>query len=238
MEKKEQQSKEEQLTAYFDSLGADRVACADLRSYQELLHQEYGSKWDPYPFAVVFAVHFPTAVVDELLQGPSHHYLAYYDIINAKLNDIGLRCANHLEQCGYRAYPVPASLRTGSDKLAGVFSHRLGAHLAGIGWIGKSCNLITPDRGPRLRFATVLTNAPVSCGTPLTNGCGDCHICQEACPVGAIKGVTWEEDQDISDRLDAVACDQYHTYMRHSFGKRTCGICYAVCPYGRRIAKI
>ena len=233
----ELESKQEQLTAYFASLGVDRFACADLRPHQEHLHQEYGNKWDDYPFAVVFAVHFPTVVVDELLQGPNHHYLAHYEIINARLNDIVLQCANHLEEMGYRAYPVPASLRTGPDKLAGVFSHRLGARLAGIGWIGKSCNLITPDRGPRLRFATVLTDAPVSCGVPIENMCRDCHVCEEACPVHAIKGVAWAEDQDISERLDVVACDQYHTYMRHSFGKRTCGICYAVCPYGRKYKK-
>jgi epoxyqueuosine reductase QueG len=36
--------------------------------------------------------------------------------------------------------------------------------LAGLGWIGKSCSLISPHFGPRLRLVTVLTNAPLKAG--------------------------------------------------------------------------
>ena len=43
----------------------------------------------------------------------------------------------------------------------GHLSHKLVAHLAGLGRIGRSCLLLTPGAGPRVRLATVLTNAPL-----------------------------------------------------------------------------
>jgi len=64
-----------------------------------------------------------------------------------------------LESHGSKSFPVPASQIIDEEKLLGVFSNKMAAHLAGLGWIGKSCLLVTPEAGPRARWATVLTQA-------------------------------------------------------------------------------
>ena len=86
-----------------------------------------------------------------------------YDTVNDLLDTIALRLSNSLQRQGYRAFPIPASKRAVVDeRVAAIFSHKLAAHMAGLGWIGKSCLLITPEAGPRVRWATVLTDAPIA----------------------------------------------------------------------------
>lgn len=107
-----------------------------------------------------------------------------YDVINHRLDHIASRLSTDLQNDGYRVFPVPASKRVDADKLCGTFSHRMAAHLAGLGWIGKSCLLVTPEKGPRVRWATVLTDAPLAAtGQGRREQCGDCMECVEVCPL-------------------------------------------------------
>lgn len=211
----------------------DHLGYADLSGHPEAIQDYYGPLWNDYPRAISLGVNMPNRVVDELLKAPNHTYLYYYDVVNAKINQIVLALTNWLENQGWLAYPVPASQRTNEDKLSGIFSHRLAARLAGLGWIGKSCSLITERNGPRLRLGTILTDAPLDCGSPLESKCGSCTLCRDKCPPKAIKGRLWQENQAISERLDVFACDNHLQETRKAFGKRICGICIAVCPYGR-----
>ncbi len=185
-----------------------------------------------YPRAVSVGVFFPRPVIQDLLRGPSHTYLYHYNVLNARLDDIALRLSNLLQKAGYVAYPIPASQRHGKDHLQSIFSHRMAARLAGLGWIGKSCCLVTPQAGPRVRLVTVLTGAPLPPDAPMEDGCGDCQACAQACPPGAIKGVAFRPDQPLSERFDAAACTAYKDKVRDRWGKRCCGLCLASCPVG------
>jgi len=224
----------EELQRLIISQGADLCGFADLTKETEQLRLEYGEAWKDYPYAISFAINFPHAVVDQLLDAPTLTYLAWYDKINDKLNEIALLTTNWLEARGYAAFPIPASQRAGEDKLAAIFSHRAAARLAGLGWIGKSGNLNTPDRGPRQRLATILTDAHLVTGEPIEKDCGNCTACRDICPAQAILGVNWSENQDLKERLNPEACDRYLNEMRHTLGKRICGLCLAVCPWGRK----
>lgn len=226
------------LAAKMAAWEIDLFGVADLTACPTDLVAEYGNVWDIYSRAISLAVFFPAAVVEQLQQGPSYTYLAYYDIINTHLNIATLKLASFLTKQGFAAFPAPASQRVSPDKLAGIFSHRWAARLAGLGWIGKSGNLINPKVGPYLRLATVLTNAPLTFGQPLNSRCGDCQICQKHCPAKAIKGREWQEGQALAERLDAGACNAYLTEMRQTFGKRICGRCVAFCPWGKKQLRI
>ncbi|MEE0776905.1 MAG: 4Fe-4S double cluster binding domain-containing protein, partial [Bacillota bacterium] len=147
---------------------------------------------------------------------------------------IGLIVNNRLEREGFMAFPIPASQRTGENKEGGIFSHRMAAQMAGLGWIGKNCSLVSPQNGPRLRLATVLTNAPLEPDHPMENRCGGCTKCRDICPAGAILGKTFDADDDLSQRFDFFKCDSYLSETRQTFGKRICGRCVAVCPYGKK----
>jgi hypothetical protein len=67
------------------------------------------------------------------------------------------------------------------------FSHRYGAVAAGIGRLGWSGNLLTPDYGAMVELGTVLTSARLK-QDPLieNNPCDRCKMCSAVCPVGMI----------------------------------------------------
>ena len=213
--------------------GADVCGIAGIDDVEEELRAVYGSRFDGLHRAVSFGVYLPKRVVDEVMEHPTHTYLAYYDIANSLINEVGLRVNNLLMKMGYEAYPVPASQRLGAKDVS-IFSHRMAAQLAGIGWIGKSCALVTKEVGPRLRLGTVLTDAPLRPDTPMEDHCGDCRLCIEACPAQAILGKNFDPADDLSERFDFHRCDDFLTETRQTFGKRICGRCVAVCRYGKK----
>ena len=229
----------EKLLAELRSLaincGADEFAVADLQNHAAEIACYYDDDILAYPRAISVAVYFPRQIMEAIEDGPTRQYLTYYDALNARINDICYRLANLLNKKGYLALPIPASQRLGGDRLEGLFSHRLAAHLAGIGFIGKNCSLIHPKVGPWLRLGTVLTDALLPANTQiLPNACGKCQKCVDICPAEAIKGVVYAEGQPIEERFDGIACDRFLTEMRMSFGKRICGRCVAVCPWGKK----
>ena len=158
-----------------------------------------------------------------------------HTVVNGALDRCALAVAGCLARAGYAALPVPASLRTDEIRIAGPVSHKLAAHLAGLGWIGRSCLLVTPERGPRVRWITVLTDAPLEpTGGPAEPRCGDCRACVDACPVGAFTGRAFVPGEPWEVRFDAVACDRRYRTLEEAGEPAACGICVAVCPWGKR----
>ena len=95
-------------------------------------------------------------------------------------------------------------------------------YLAGLGWIGKSSLLISPDFGPRIRLGTLFTRDDLeTTGSPCAEGCGDCTICSEICPSGAIT----ESGYDVDRCREIVTDDRGNP-------RTFCGLCMKVCPYG------
>lgn len=226
--------KEQLILDQIQALAPDDMGIADLRLAASGIKSEYGDDWDGYTRAISLAVFFPRQIINQVVKGPTLTYMKYYDIVNARLDNMALRLSNDLERLGYRAFPVPASQETGAYKLASVFSHRLAAYWSGLGWIGKNGSIIHPEVGPRLRLVTILTDAPLTPGKPLDRTCPEnCRACQTICPAGAIKGVAFAPGQPLEERLDAAACKYWLHERRNSFGKEVCGMCLAVCPVGR-----
>ncbi len=223
----------DKIEALARSCGVPLVGVADLSRVQAYMHQEYGDAWNRYPRAVVFGLPYPREVVNQLAEGPTHTYLYYYNVLNTKLDELALRCALMLQDEGYEAFPIPASQRMGEQRLTGIFSHRLAAQLAGLGWIGKNSSLIHPLYGPRLRLVSILTNASLQTDKPIEQKCGDCRACVDACPSQAITGRAFHETDEIEKRFLGERCDEHLSRVRSAFGKRVCGKCLAACPYGK-----
>jgi epoxyqueuosine reductase len=137
--------------------------------------------------------------------------------------------AKRIQDEGFHAYSIPASSMLNNSKLEAVFSHKVAANLAGLGWIGKNCLLITPEFGPRIRLATVLTDAPLTAGSPIPNRCGGCTKCTDICPSKAIKGRLFTPEEPRELRLMAELCNDYTV---PTFGDVNCGLCVYACPHG------
>lgn len=101
-------------------------------------------------------------------------------------------------------------------------SQKVLAHLAGLGWIGKSSLLITSKYGPRVRIGTIFTKDDLGeTGFPFTGDCADCMICLEICPSGAIE----------KNGLNEKKCRQIVSDANGEY-KTFCGLCMQVCPIG------
>jgi len=72
-----------------------------------------------------------------------------------------------------------------------VFLHfRLAAFICGMGEVGYSKIVLTPEFGPRQRFAFIITDAPLG-PDPIYEGpplCDRCQLCVRDCPAQAISG--------------------------------------------------
>lgn len=80
-----------------------------------------------------------------------------------------------IQREGFLTAPVPVTVKVDEQELLNPFTHKAVSRLPGLGWIGKSCLLVTPQVGPHVRWATVLINAPFRpTGKPPDQGCGNC----------------------------------------------------------------
>ena len=221
------------------SLDADYFGVADLSSAHDFIIGQGGERVARYQRAIAIGMVLQDNIVNLLQDDDLASVILYrhnsYDVVNIALDQIGLRVANVLQRAGFNTLPVPASKRTDVDHISSIFSQKLAAHLAGLGWIGKSCLLVTPDHGPRVRWITVLTDAPLKpTGSPVEQQCGECTACVDICPQHAITGKPFLRDESREARFDAAACDRYFQELEKSLGVAVCGLCLYICPYGRK----
>lgn len=113
----------------------------------------------------------------------------------------------------------------------GELSDRAVAERAGIGWSAKNCSILSPELGSWIYLGEMITNIPFPSDHPIAQDCGDCTICIDACPTGAIIG---------AGQLDAQKCVSFLTqtkgflddFYKKKIGNRLygCDTCQVVCP--------
>lgn len=219
----------EKLKKFSRQRGGDFFGIADLALAKDFIASQSPFSIADYPRAVSVGMRLIDSIVD--LHSPdeprrqSLYWHHVYEVVTPALDSLAYDLARWLTGEGFKALPVPGSTPYDSDRLKGFFSHKLAAHLAGLGWIGKSCLLLTERFGPRVRFVSVLTDAPLKPGSPLDRPCGKCRVCVDACPVKAFAGVEFRADEGREVRFDAFKCSEYRR-------EHPCGICVASCPRG------
>jgi len=227
-----------ELVTLSRSLGIDLFGVADLTPAGGFIVGQGGAALGQYTRAISLGLRLSSPIVDfvwerdnaALLKSYHHHV---YQVINQNLDNAALLIAGRLQNSGYEALPVAASLIVDECGLKGVFSHKLAANLSGLGWIGRSCLLVTPEFGPRVRFATVLTNALLPAGAPLDGRCHNCRACVEYCPASAFTGKTFVSAEPREERFDVHKCNRYLAQQKERHGASVCGICVYICPHGR-----
>ncbi len=150
----------------------------------------------------------------------------YHDVIRPRLVELG-------EFIGSAA-GAPVASRAAVDSSA-VLERDLAAR-AGLGWIGKNTNLLTPALGSYFFIGIVLTTAELPFDQREPDRCGTCTACLDACPTRAfvapyvldarrcISYLTIEHRGDIAGEL----ADQIGEWV---FG---CDVCQEVCPWNRK----
>jgi len=113
---------------------------------------------------------------------------------------------------------------------------------AGLGELGRTNRLITPEYGPMVRLAKVITDLPLALDKPISFGllefCKVCKKCAEACPP---KALSFKDEPDFEVLgpwnnpghqawfEDATKC---LGYWRESTS--SCSICLRVCPWAKK----
>jgi epoxyqueuosine reductase QueG len=215
--------------------GVKLWGAADLRDFSTP-KDNAGQK---YPFALSWAIPMNPRIMAGIQNGPNQAYADEYARVNNQINALSTALAAEIKDRGFHSKPLAASERTDMDGIKGDFPHKTAATRAGLGWIGRHCQLITFQFGSWIRLGTVFTDLELPFGPPMeANFCGRCKLCVEVCPANALKGAAWYPGLSREEILDARTCDQWkkENYFRYHKG-HNCGICSAVCPYGLRILK-
>ena len=121
----------------------------------------------------------------------------------------------------------------------GPMLDRAAAARSGLGWFGKSTNIITPSHGSWVLLGQVITDLDLEPDPALQKACGACVRCIDDCPTGAIVAPFI---------VDNARCISYQTIenrgvipldMRPLIGDWVfgCDICQDVCPVNRKAEK-
>lgn len=106
---------------------------------------------------------------------------------------------------------------------------------SGLGWIGKNSNLLTQQVGSFYFIAELITDLELEYDFPVTDHCGSCTACIDACPTQAIvepykvdgsKCISYFTIE-LKEELPAHVSDKFKDWM---FG---CDICQDVCPWNK-----
>jgi epoxyqueuosine reductase QueG len=223
------------LSEWMAARNIELWGAADLRDFSTPRDE----KGRGFPCALSFVIPMNPCIMARIQDRPNQAYADEYARVNAQINELSLALAAEIRAKGFRSRTLAASDRTDTVHIKGDFPHKTAATRAGLGWIGRHCQLITRRFGSWVRLGTVFTDMKLPCG-PATekNFCGRCTRCVVACPAAALKGRAWYPGLPRGEILDVRACDNWKKEYYYQYHKgHICGICSAVCPYGLKVLK-
>lgn len=211
-----QSDEAEELKSLVKGQGVDLVGVADLRAIRDM---PLGIKAD----AAAFLGQFRSSVVLGAQLGKPEQSASGTEA-SLFLEHAALAAADHLERNRRRALIVHTEDEFDPVKRMGLMSLKILAKAAGLGWQGRSLLIVSPTYGPVHRWIAVLTDMKLPGAAVVANQCGDCALCVEECPAGALKLVDFDDHPVCrEDVLDIDLCR----------GDDGCMECITVCPWGR-----
>ena len=220
-----------EITAYVKALarywGAHKVGITKLQPYHHYTHkgmpeEVYGLEvQQQHCFALAIAVEVDRTMV---VTGPEAPVTMETGRSYLESGHLAVQLATFIRSLGYSA---TAQIM---DRYSVVGP--LVARDAGLGEIGRSGMLLTPDLGPRVRFSFVTTNLPLEPAVwwsdpSVLDFCTICRKCADNCPSNSIpSGGRATIDGALRWRIDGETCYRYWCSLGTD-----CSRCLAVCPY-------
>lgn len=152
----------------------------------------------------------------------------YHTVLREKLALLELFILTHIPD---------AKLRSMVD--TGELSDRAVAERAGIGWSAKNCAVITPEFGSYVYLGEMVTSIPFAPSEQMEDQCGDCRLCLDICPTGAlIEGGQLNAQRCIAfiTQTKTMVPDEF----RAKIGNRIygCDTCQTICPKNKAKANL
>ncbi|MDO8526573.1 MAG: tRNA epoxyqueuosine(34) reductase QueG [Deltaproteobacteria bacterium] len=159
----------------------------------------------------------------------------YHPIMESKLSNLSAHMMQNVSPP--EGGQVSSSCKFYVD--TGPVMERVFAKNSGIGWMGKNTCIIDPKLGSWLFLGVILTDLELQPDSLISDHCGKCTACIDACPTQAITE---------SYKVDARRCISYLTIehkgeiepeLASKMGNHIlgCDICQDVCPWNRKAPK-
>ncbi len=148
----------------------------------------------------------------------------YHDVIKDKLRNLVAELQEEIGEFSFRVFVDSAPVL-----------EKAWARKSGIGWVGKNANLITKKNGSFYFLAEIICDLELVEDFPVTDHCGSCRKCIDACPTQAIisdkiidgsKCISYATIE-LKDQIPDYFTDKMDDWM---FG---CDVCQDVCPWNR-----
>jgi epoxyqueuosine reductase len=108
---------------------------------------------------------------------------------------------------------------------------------AGLGWLGKHSNVITPEYGSWVFIGELLLNLELDYDVePIEDHCGTCTLCIDACPTDAItEPYVVDSNKCISYATIELRAPELPAQIEQNLSgwMYGCDICQDVCPWNR-----
>ncbi|MBT8298425.1 MAG: tRNA epoxyqueuosine(34) reductase QueG [Maribacter sp.] len=148
----------------------------------------------------------------------------YHHVVKAKLRQLQEFISEEIGEIQGRAFVDSAPVL---DKAWAAKS--------GLGWIGKHSNLLTHQTGSFYFIAELIVDLELEYDTPVTDHCGSCTACIDACPTEAIvEPYVVDGSKCISyftiELKNEIPNEFHGKFDDWMFG---CDICQDVCPWNR-----
>lgn len=248
------------IKGYIRKLGGDVAGIADLKLLQGITTQP-PDLLEGYTRAISVGKRYDDGIFDmiEETRQPSTAYAVNSRNLNVHLDMIADHLVEYIKKLGYRAHAIPTSqtarmaekitpdyFRDSDNKCfdwepftSSNLPNKAVARAAGLGWFGKHMLIINPKLGPTFRLVSIITDMPLMPDKPLDKQkCGKCTLCVDACPVKAIKGLSFDGIPPAREKiLDLTRCRNL-LWKRYSVKEDIrlpiCGVCLSVCPWRKK----
>jgi epoxyqueuosine reductase QueG len=210
------------LNKFAKTQGIDLFGVADIQDVKKdfQLSEKLKVRLDK---AVCLGIRLSESVLDEISSAPTRLYFHHYRTVNAVLDQITLKITNFIQNKGFLALPIPASIILDWENQTAHLSHKKIGVLAGLGWIGRNNLLVNKKLGSQFRLATILTDMPLKLNAQSKDDCGTCHLCVKMCPAEAIK--------EASSDFEHIKCfEKLKEFQKQKLvDQYICGVCVNAC---------
>lgn len=148
----------------------------------------------------------------------------YHFVIKERLKELLFSIQNEIGEVNGRAFVDSAPVL---DKAWAAKS--------GLGWIGKNSNLITKSVGSFYFIAELIVDIELEYDHAVTNHCGSCTACIDACPTEAIAEPYVVDGSKCISYFTIELKDNLPEEMKGKFNDWAfgCDICQDVCPWNK-----
>ena len=148
----------------------------------------------------------------------------YHFVIKSRLKELLHSIQENIGEVGGRAFVDSAPVL---DKAWAAKS--------GLGWIGKNSNLLSKQVGSFFFIAELIVDIKLEYDSPVTDHCGSCTACIDACPTQAIiEPYVVDGSKCISyftiELKENIPAEMRGKFDDWAFG---CDVCQDVCPWNR-----